>query len=113
RASSRSTTRSSAAGGTPTRCGSTRTADGWCRSNARLEDRALASSVAVAAARRPSEGASTALSLGFVTAYLSLIVILPIAALLWASQGNGLHQFWAVVSAPEAVAALKLSLGAA
>ena len=76
------------------------------------EDRALAS-VAVAAARRPSEGASTALSLGFTTAYLSLIVILPIAALLWASQHQGFHQFWNVVSAPEAVAALKLSLGAA
>jgi sulfate transport system permease protein len=48
-----------------------------------------------------------------MTAYLSLIVILPIAALLWASRGQGLNQFWAVVTAPEAVAALKLSLGAA
>jgi sulfate transport system permease protein len=33
--------------------------------------------------------------------------------LLWASQGEGLRQFWEVVTAPEAVAALKLSLGAA
>lgn len=33
--------------------------------------------------------------------------------MLWASQGQGLHQFWSVVTAPEAVAALKLSLGAA
>jgi sulfate transport system permease protein len=33
--------------------------------------------------------------------------------LLWASQGEGLRQFWDVVTAPEAVAALKLSLGAA
>ena len=47
------------------------------------------------------------------TAYLSLIVVLPIAALLWASRAQGLHQFWAVVTAPEALAALKLSLGAA
>jgi sulfate transport system permease protein len=78
----------------------------------RSGDRALAS-VAVATPRRPSEGATAALSLGFTTAYLSLIVVLPIAALLWASQGEGLHQFWAVVTAPEAVAALKLSLGAA
>jgi sulfate transport system permease protein len=39
--------------------------------------------------------------------------VLPIAALVWASRADGLHQFWSVVSAPEAVAALKLSLGAA
>ena len=79
----------------------------------RSGDRALAS-VAVATPRRPrSEGATAALSLGFTTAYLSLIVVLPIAALLWASQGEGLRQFWEVVTAPEAVAALKLSLGAA
>jgi sulfate transport system permease protein len=31
----------------------------------------------------------------------------------WTSQHQGFHQFWAVASAPEAVAALKLSLGAA
>jgi sulfate transport system permease protein len=40
-------------------------------------------------------------------------VILPIAALVWASRDEGLHRFWTVVSAPESVAALKLSLGAA
>lgn len=40
------------------------------------------------------------------------MVVLPIAALVWASQKEGLHQFWTVVSSPEAVAALKLSLGA-
>jgi sulfate/thiosulfate transport system permease protein len=65
------------------------------------------------ARHRPSEGATTALSLGFTTAYLSAIVILPIAALVWASRAHGMSQFWSVVSAPEAVAALKLSLGAA
>jgi sulfate transport system permease protein len=32
---------------------------------------------------------------------------------MWASQKQGLGQFWTVVSSPEAVAALKLSLGAA
>jgi sulfate transport system permease protein len=64
-------------------------------------------------ARRPSEGATTALSLGFTTAYLSLIVLLPIAALVWASRENGLHAFWSVVTDPQAFAALKLSIGAA
>ena len=63
--------------------------------------------------RRPSEGAQTALSLGFTTAYLSAIVILPIAALVWASRADGVGSFWEVASSPEAVAALKLSLGAA
>ncbi len=42
-----------------------------------------------------------------------MIVVLPIAALVWASQGEGLRQFWAVATSPEALAALKLSLGAA
>jgi sulfate/thiosulfate transport system permease protein len=39
--------------------------------------------------------------------------VLPIAALVWASGQNGFHGFWAVASAPEAVAALKLTLSAA
>jgi sulfate transport system permease protein len=42
-----------------------------------------------------------------------VIVILPIAALVWASQTNGLREFWSVATSPEALAALKLSLGAA
>jgi sulfate/thiosulfate transport system permease protein len=49
--------------------------------------------------------------LGFTTGYLSLIVILPIAALVWASRANGLDDFWSVATAPEAVAALELTLG--
>jgi sulfate/thiosulfate transport system permease protein len=42
-----------------------------------------------------------------------VIVLLPIAALLWASREHGLHAFWSVVTDPQAVAALKLSIGAA
>jgi sulfate transport system permease protein len=41
-----------------------------------------------------------------------VIVLLPIAALVWASQKGGLHEFWSVATSPEAVAALKLTLGA-
>jgi sulfate transport system permease protein len=48
-----------------------------------------------------------------VTTFLSVVVILPIAALAWTSAKPGWHEFWSVVSAPEAVAALELSLGAA
>ena len=42
-----------------------------------------------------------------------MIVILPLAALLWESRQGGMHAFWEVVSSPEAVAALKLTFGAA
>jgi sulfate/thiosulfate transport system permease protein len=45
-----------------------------------------------------------------VTAYLSVIVGLPIAALIWSSTQAGGAGFWEVVSGPEAVAALKLTL---
>jgi len=59
------------------------------------------------------ESASAALSLGFLTAFLSLVVALPMAALVWSSTKGGWAGFWDVVSSPEAVAALELSLGAA
>ena len=48
-----------------------------------------------------------------MTTFLSVVVLLPIAALVWSSGKHGWHAFWTVVSEPEAVAALKLSLGAA
>ncbi len=80
----------------------------------RPEGRRLANAAFALRARRSGEGAAgAALSLGFTTAFLSVVVVLPIAALVWASRENGLHQFWSVATAPEAVAALKLSLGAA
>jgi sulfate transport system permease protein len=44
---------------------------------------------------------------GVSTAYLSLIVLLPLAALLWATRAHG---SWQAVSSKEAVAALKLTL---
>jgi sulfate transport system permease protein len=53
------------------------------------------------------------LLLGFTTTYLSVLVVLPIAALVWASRADGVGSFWEVASSPEAVAALKLSLGLA
>ena len=48
-----------------------------------------------------------------MTAFLSAIVALPIAALVWSSTKGGASGFWQVVSNPEAVAALKLTLGVA
>jgi sulfate transport system permease protein len=45
--------------------------------------------------------------------YLSVIVLLPLAALVWASRAGGLDEFWSQATQPEAVAALKLTLGLA
>jgi sulfate transport system permease protein len=47
---------------------------------------------------------------GFVTTFLLVVVVLPIAAVVWKSTGNGWSGFWDVVSSPQAVAALKLSV---
>jgi sulfate/thiosulfate transport system permease protein len=62
--------------------------------------------------RRGTAGA-TLLPLGFVSSFLTVVVVLPIAALVWESKRQGADSFWRVVSSPEAVAALKLTLGAA
>ncbi len=47
---------------------------------------------------------------GIVTGYLSLIVLLPLAAILWRSSADGTGSFWRAVSSPQVVAALQLSL---
>jgi sulfate/thiosulfate transport system permease protein len=48
-----------------------------------------------------------------ISTYLTVIVVLPIAALVWESKRGGAHAFWQTVSSPEAVGALKLTFGAA
>jgi sulfate transport system permease protein len=48
-----------------------------------------------------------------VTLFLTIVVVLPIAALVSASRSDGLSGFWDAVTAPEAVAALKLTVGMA
>jgi len=62
--------------------------------------------------RAPRERA-TALSLGFVVAFLSVVVALPMAALVWAATDEGWAGFWETVSSQQALAALELSFGAA
>ncbi len=47
---------------------------------------------------------------GLVTLYLSVIVLLPLAAVFSKSLEGGLSGFWDAVSAPQAVAALKLTV---
>jgi sulfate transport system permease protein len=51
-----------------------------------------------------------ALGRGLVTAYLSIIVLIPIAALAAKSTEGGLGEFWDSVTSPLAVSALKLTL---
>ena len=70
----------------------------------------LAASAAASVPVPARERASSALSLGCVAGFLSLIVALPIAALAWASREDGASGFWDAVSSPEGVAALKLTL---
>ncbi len=48
--------------------------------------------------------------MSFVTAYLSLIVLLPLAALVWQAGKTGRTGFWDAVTDPQAVSALKLTL---
>ncbi len=50
-----------------------------------------------------------ALTRGMVVAYLSLIVLIPLAAVVTKSFENGLASFWNDVTSPQAVAALKLT----
>jgi sulfate/thiosulfate transport system permease protein len=52
------------------------------------------------------------LSLGFATVYLSLIVLIPIAALFLKSAQLDWAHFWSLVTAPRVVASYKLTFGA-
>jgi sulfate/thiosulfate transport system permease protein len=63
-------------------------------------------------ARVSRDRAATALSLGFVTTFLAVMVALPIAALVFEAASEGRQSFWDAVSSPEAVSALKITLGA-
>ena len=70
---------------------------------------------AAAVARPPvavSGRAGGALARGVATGYLSLVVLLPLAALVWSSRAHGLNAFWHEATRPEASAALKLTLAA-
>ncbi|MGI5241662.1 sulfate ABC transporter permease subunit CysT [Dactylosporangium sp. CA-139066] len=59
--------------------------------------------------RRP---VGTALGLGTAVLYLSLIVLIPLAAVVWRSTDGGWDTFWAAVRTPDAWSALELTVGA-
>ena len=56
-------------------------------------------------------GAGGPLTLGLGTCFLSLIVLIPLAAVVWRSQSDGADGFWTAISSPRAVAALELTVG--
>jgi sulfate/thiosulfate transport system permease protein len=67
----------------------------------------LASTVALPA---PVARARRSLGGGLATLYLSIIVLLPLAAVVWRSTGEGAVGLWDGVTDSQAVAALKLTL---
>jgi sulfate transport system permease protein len=75
----------------------------------------LATSAAAAVARPGAAvgRAGGALARGIAVGYLSLVVLVPLAALIWASRAHGMGTFWDEVRKPEAWSALKLTLAAA
>jgi sulfate transport system permease protein len=70
--------------------------------------------LAASAAARPRVGTrvrgGAALLRGTVTLYLSLVVLLPLAAVLWRSSRDGWAAFWEAATQPQALAALRLTL---
>jgi sulfate/thiosulfate transport system permease protein len=66
--------------------------------------------VAAPAAVRPGSRGRGGLTVGLTTGYLSLIVLLPLAALTWRSTEGGWGAFWQAVKDPQAVASLKVTL---
>ena len=60
-----------------------------------------------------SDRAGGALARGVATGYLSIVVLLPLAALIWSSRSDGLGTFWRQATQAEAMSALKLTLALA
>jgi sulfate transport system permease protein len=61
------------------------------------------------ALKRPSAIPGFGLALGFTLTYLSLIVLIPLAALVLKAATLGFSGFWDVVTGPRTLAALRLS----
>jgi sulfate/thiosulfate transport system permease protein len=62
------------------------------------------------AGRRAATGG---LGLGLASLWLSLLVLLPLGAVVWRSGEDGWAEFWDGITNPEAAAALRLTVGAA
>jgi sulfate transport system permease protein len=53
-----------------------------------------------------------AIGLGVIMIYLSVLVLIPLAAVVWRSADQGPSGFWHAITRPEASSALKLTIGA-
>jgi sulfate transport system permease protein len=62
--------------------------------------------------KRPSVIPGFGITLGFAVTYLSLIVLIPIAALIWRTTSLSWEQFLAIATNERVLAALRLSFGA-
>jgi sulfate transport system permease protein len=60
------------------------------------------------ASTRPGTG--TALGLGLVTVYMSVIVLIPLSAVVWRARQDGWSGFWNDVTTPEAWSTMKLTV---
>jgi sulfate/thiosulfate transport system permease protein len=72
----------------------------------------MASVSALSGFRKPSVVPGFGLTFGFTMVYLSIIVLIPLAALFLRAAGVGWEGFLAIVVDPRTVAALKLTFGA-
>ena len=55
----------------------------------------------------------TAFGVGLATLWLSLLVLIPLGAVVWRAQEDGLASFWDAATAPEAAAAIRLTVASA
>src|SRR6478609_9653164 len=53
---------------------------------------------------------STSLRVGVATTWLSVIVLLPLAAIVWQSAGGGWAAFWAAATSNSAIASFRVTL---
>jgi len=70
------------------------------------------SAISITPWRRPSVIPGFGLTLGFTLTYLSLIVLIPIAALVLRTTALSWEQFWSIATSDRVLAALRVSFGA-
>jgi sulfate transport system permease protein len=54
----------------------------------------------------------TAFGVGVATMWMSLLVLIPLGAVIWRANENGFSSFWDAATTPEASAAIRLTVGA-
>jgi len=63
--------------------------------------------------KRPSVLPGFGLTLGFALVYLSIVVLIPLAGVVWRSASLGWPEFWRIATDPRTLNALKISFGGA